>query len=73
MLLDDAVDTGKAQAGSLADVLGGEKGFEQMRHQLGGNSAALILNRDTGKGSGPGLTSGSLIVRVNLGLTAVNR
>ena len=34
MLLDDAIDGGQAQAGALADFLGGEKRLEQMAQRL---------------------------------------
>src|SRR6202035_4231563 len=43
-LLDDAVDHGKPEAGSLADLLGGEKRLEDLVAHVSGDAVAGILH-----------------------------
>ena len=43
-LLDDAVHHRKAQAGSLAEALGGEEGFEDLRLDVGRHPHAVVAD-----------------------------
>ena len=45
-LLDDAVDGGQAEAGALADILGGEERLEDLGHDLGRHAGAGVLDLD---------------------------
>ncbi len=45
-LLDDAIDHGQAEAGALADFLGGEEGVEDLVADIGGNAGAGVLDLD---------------------------
>ncbi len=45
-LLDDAVDHGEAEAGALADFLGGEEGLEDLAAHFLGNAVAVVLDLD---------------------------
>ena len=45
-LLDDAVDRGEAEAGALADFLGGEERLEDLVDDVGGNAGAGVADVD---------------------------
>ena len=46
---DDAVADGEAQAGALADGLGGEEGVEDAFEDIGGDAGTGVLNFDAGR------------------------
>ena len=45
-LLDDAVDHRQAEAGALADFLGGEERLEDLLHHVGRDAGAGVLDLD---------------------------
>src|SRR5216683_6242708 len=45
-LFDESIDHAEAEAGPLANVLGGEEGFENVVQNAGGNAVAGINHRD---------------------------
>ena len=45
-LLDDAIDHRQAEAGALADLLGGEERLENLVAHVGGNAVAVVLDLD---------------------------
>src|SRR5713226_1605949 len=45
-LFDESIDHAEAEAGPLANVLGGEEGFENVFQNAGGNAVTGISHRD---------------------------
>src|SRR5208282_3280863 len=53
VLFDNAIDGGEAQAGSLAELLGGKEGLEDPPQILGWDATAGVADAETDEGAGP--------------------